>query len=93
MLNMYFVSIIIIQDDCIVIPQKARMYAQVAECPAIRDMSILRPIKVTEDVTITFPEKMTTCSLMTNADHELLLDELLPDVDFKRLSGVMKIFE
>ena len=71
----------------------ATIYAQPVECQFIHDMQVLRPIQISEEESLTFPESMVTCHQFTTGDFDLQVGALSPDSDFKKLSHPVHIFE
>ncbi|CAG9561428.1 unnamed protein product [Danaus chrysippus] len=81
----------LLEEDCIVIPDSAVIYAQVVECPALQKWNKLNDL-ADEDLQLILrtPQKMKDCA-GTAAVHDLQLSQL-PRQAFKELSDQIPIF-
>lgn len=78
--------------DYIIVPEKGIIYAQVVDCPMFRDLNILKSIKITDSLTLQFPDSIENCSDVTNADYSIQLGALKRS-EFKKISDSIAIFK
>ena len=64
-----------IQEDCIVVPSAANMYAQVIESDSVRRWNKFLPIKIPDHKDVIPPDDVVRCPGAA-AVHDLQLDQL-----------------
>ncbi|CAH0729989.1 unnamed protein product, partial [Brenthis ino] len=81
----------LLEEDCIVVPDSAVIYAQVVECPTLQKWNKLNDLADEDlEVILRTPEKMKMCA-GSAAVHDIQLSQL-PRQAFKELSDQIPVF-
>ncbi|XP_039755743.1 protein arginine N-methyltransferase 7 [Pararge aegeria] len=81
----------LLEEDCIVVPDSAVIYAQVVECPTLQKWNKLNDLADEDlEVILRTPQKIKDCA-GSAAVHDLQLSQL-PRIAFKELSDQIPVF-